>query len=274
MARDLGRALEKAGPFTPNPDVRESRESWIDFRHSHGRVRRYAALLTADDENEKLAKSDLPSYSLSLAHAATSGEWNVCRFSTPGCRRGCVADSGNGNYPDVRRGRTIRTLFLGKDPQAFVDLFHWELGRAVDRHGLIGNRFNAFADLAWWRIAPALFERGLDELIPYDYSKRPIDDLLDIPDHYRVVWSASERSTDVDILAAAERFPVAVVFPHDEPLPYAYLGLPVVDGDLNDERWLDVPGTIVGLRAKGHLKTQEGRKSLFIRRPERELVSA
>ena len=46
---------------------------------------------------------------------------------------------------------------------------------------------------------------------------------------------------------------MAVVFDAGpgEELPPTYLGLPVIDGDASDLRFLDPPGVIVGLRAKG-----------------------
>lgn len=54
---------------------------------------------------------------------------------------------------------------------------------------------------------------------------------------------------------------VAVVFdtPRGQALPAQYLGVPVVDGDKSDARWLDPSPAIVGLRAKGRMRSGEWR---------------
>jgi len=46
-------------------------------------------------------------------------------------------------------------------------------------------------------------------------------------------------------------FNVAAVF---HVLPTEYLGFPVINGDLTDERFTDARGCIVGLKAKGKAK--------------------
>lgn len=52
---------------------------------------------------------------------------------------------------------------------------------------------------------------------------------------------------------------VAVVFgtPKGHALPETWHGYRVVDGDVSDLRFLDPPGTVVGLRAKGSAKKNQ-----------------
>jgi hypothetical protein len=71
------------------------------------------------------------------------------------------------------------------------------------------------------------------------------------------VLSRHENTKEWEILDACQRgYTVAVVFSTKagQPLPTTYLGLPVVDGDLHDDRTVDPVGCIVGLRAKGAMR--------------------
>lgn len=49
---------------------------------------------------------------------------------------------------------------------------------------------------------------------------------------------------------------MAVAF-RDRNYPTRYLGFPVVDGDETDLRFLDPPGVVVGLSAKGTAKLED-----------------
>jgi len=51
---------------------------------------------------------------------------------------------------------------------------------------------------------------------------------------------------------------VAVVCdtPAKQPKPAEWFGLPAIDGDLSDERWLDPQGVVVLLSAKGQARKQ------------------
>jgi hypothetical protein len=72
-------------------------------------------------------------------------------------------------------------------------------------------------------------------------------------DNYKVTYSRSEKSTDVELISLLnEGVNVAVVFKKD--LPFKYLGFPVINGDATDLRYNDAKGCIVGLKAKGLAK--------------------
>ena len=211
-------------------------------------------LLTQPEGSYKLNKSETPTWSLSLAQHRLAG-FNVCPASTPACRRVCVADSGKGNMSSVKRGRVWRTRALRADPVAFVSLLVHEVDRAVRKMDgrQIAIRLNAFSDVRWEVVAPWLFDRWtVGQVQFYDYTKivgrTP-------PSNYHLTMSATERTTEADILALPSEVPVAVIFGtlRGRPLPKFYAGRPVHDADLDDERFNDPIGSIAGLRAKGHL---------------------
>ena len=231
----------------------DARQAWSEHRTQAG-FRSYGALLTKPAYNQKLEKSgaDAAVYGLSLAPSNLSGN-NVCAFSTPECRAGCVAFSGNGRYDRVTEARINKTRFLRADPSAFVALVRHETETAHRKLGdRLAVRLNTFSDIPWERLHPGIFVPGVPY---YDYTK---DWTRQSSDQYHLTFSVSERTTDDQILGKLEAgMNVAVVFRvgRTKALPEQYLGFPVVDGDKSDVRFLDPRGVIVGLRAKGRMLT-------------------
>jgi len=89
----------------------------------------------------------------------------------------------------------------------------------------------------------------------YDYTKHAKAWLRQRA-NYHVTFSRTEENAR-ECQAALERgVNVAIVFAvkKKHPLPATWGGYPVVDGDLSDLRFLDPPGHIVGVRAKGSAK--------------------
>jgi hypothetical protein len=85
-----------------------------------------------------------------------------------------------------------------------------------------------------------------------DYTKLPIATGLVADNVYRCK-SATELTTRDEFLNYAARglnHAVPFDIPRDAPLPEYFHGIPVVDGDVDDLRFLDPDGVIVGLRFK------------------------
>lgn len=267
--------------------IADARRAWTEFRITLG-FSGDADLLTPPDANRKMAKSDTPTYGLTLAAAAESMRAadvfgpdaaariraagiiidgvNVCTWSTPDCRAACVlVTAGNARYPSVARARIVRTLFLANHPDAFLTILRWELERAAARHGSIVARLNVASDIRWERIAPDLFR--IDGVRFYDYTKAPVAQRTET-ENYRLTYSVSERaaSTRNAIDALTSLANAAVVFARTpEGLPETWHGFPVIDGDAGDDRTLDPPGTVVGLLAKGSARFADGDVNGFIK---------
>lgn len=260
---DLVRSLLERGPFD-YIDLREAKRLWRSHREAHG-LTGCPKLLTWPTENVKYDKTLLMSvfvYGLSLAQAELSG-WNVCRYSTPACRKGCVATAGNGMYPKVIPARIVKTLFLAEQPAAFLTLLMHELRQVWEMHGVNARvRLNTFSDIPWEQVHPELFTT-FPLLRFYDYTKWP--NRINVPSNYHLTKSASERTADSSVLINTTHGEnVAVVFTttRTQELPGSYLGIPVIDGDKSDDRWGDPRGVIVGLRAKGRMR---GDQSGFVK---------
>jgi hypothetical protein len=256
MTRSLDRHLiasAPAGGFSVAPMSREESRAFdsviADYRAAAGFKRCAVRLITTD--NDKLGKSERPSYGLSLAPAATSGVWNVCPWSTPGCRGVCLASAGNGRYSSVTRARCYRTLLLGDHPAAFIARMADEIRTRVRLDGPINFRPNILADLRWELFCPDL--ASIPGAAFYDYTKAPTHKRANL-ENYRLVGSVSERDNDETIRGKVDHYgsaAVALDLPKGAPLPAVMFGRPVVDGDLSDDRTRDSEaGVIVGLRFK------------------------
>jgi len=256
VTRSLDRHLiasSPAGGFSVAPMSRDENRAFdsviADYRAAAGFKRCPVRLITTD--NDKLGKSERPSYGLSLAPAATSGVWNVCPWSTPGCRGVCLASAGNGRYSSVTRARCYRTLLLGDHPAAFVARMADEIRTRVRLDGPINFRPNILADLRWELFCPRL--ASIPGAAFYDYTKAPTHKRENL-ENYRLVGSVSERDDDETVRGKVDHYgsaAVALDLPKGAPLPATMFGRPVVDGDLSDDRTVaGEAGVIVGLRFK------------------------
>ena len=257
-----------------NTPLQRADQTFADIRASLGLAHRSVPLLTAPNSNVKFSKTARPVYGLALAPHADSvrvaraagieGGSNVCSHSTPACRAFCVSYAGNGGFQRVTIARSAKNVLLNVAPEAFYLKLERELSAIAHLSPLV--RLNTFSDLAWETIAPQLF--SIDDRISfYDYTKRWARVGLD---NYHLTYSASERTSDDEIRTmCAAGANVAVVFSPSKyrALPTQYLGIPVADGDMSDDRTLDPAGVIVGLRAKGKLRTahQRGECGGFVR---------
>lgn len=198
---------------------------------------------------------------LYLAPAETAGRGNVCPFASAGCRAACLFTAGRGRFWNVRAARIRKTREFFDSPAHFVDRLAEDVAALVRLAGRRGMRptvrLNGTSDLPWERIkgtdGRTIFDR-FPNVQFYDYTKRP--NRRPIPGNYHLTFSLSESN-----LYAAQRElsagrSVAVVFDvkRKGPLPATWHGIPVIDGDANDLRFLDPGPCVVGLRAKGRAK--------------------
>jgi hypothetical protein len=251
---NLTQDLERRGPFDPaDMPVAEAKRIAREFYVDGNGYKAAPMLLTMPESQHKLGMSRRPAVGLSLAVAETSGEFNVCSWSTPGCRAVCVLKTaGKGMLPSVIRARAVKTRFLAAQPQAFVTLLHDELVTQARKRKGIDFRPNVASDIRWERIAPALFT--IDGVRVYDYTKAPAKHRAEGP-NYRLVFSVSElqRSEKQALEYLRSGTNAAIVFDtvKGHALPATWNGYEVIDADTSDSRIDDPAGVVVGLRAKG-----------------------
>jgi len=172
-----------------------------------------------------------------------------------------------GAFDSVQEARIAKTKAFFRDPKGFVEILAKDieaLKRKASREGLLPCvRLNGTSDLPWENLGGQLgvnLIKRFPEIPFYDYTKNParVRAWLEgrMPANYSLTFSRSECNGETALELAKAGANVAVVFAtkKGKTLPAEWAGRPVVDGDTNDLRFLDGPGRIVGLRAKGKAK--------------------
>lgn len=224
-------------------------------------------LLTQGDA--KTSKGEAAGYLTGILYLAPynlSGR-NVCPHASEGCAAACLFSAGMGAFSNVQDARISKTKAFFRDPKGFVETLAQDieaLKRKAARLGLSPCvRLNGTSDLPWENLGGQLgvcLMRRFPEIAFYDYTKNParVRAWLEgrMPANYSLTFSRSECNGETALELAKAGANVAVVFAtkKGQTLPAQWAGRPVVDGDTNDLRFLDGPGRIVGLRAKGKAK--------------------
>ena len=231
----------------------------------------FSTALGATESNPKLAKGaklGVLSKPHNLAPGKESGKYNLCASASPGCLIACLNTAGNPIYLRAKLSARIqRTHAFMTMRKAYIALIAFEL-ESLERKAKALNmipawRPNTTSDYPFQSVALTVNGKPHKSLIhyfegieAYDYTKvtkkalQWVKGLL--PSNYHITFSKSEvNDSCVDrVLAAGGN--VAVVF--EKALPATYKGVTVIDGDESDVRFMDKPGVIVGLKAKGEAK--------------------
>lgn len=220
--------------------------------------------------NTKLAKS-ARTIGLSLAPANTSG-YEVCASRSPECSTHCIHTSGKGSpnfhHPDlpcnpVWVARALKTIWFFRDRAGFMQ----KLYRDVANNRDASIRLNVFSDWMWERqsltVTPEMADHygtkpgrfsSLIEVFPetqfYDYTKHYARMLRPRPTNYHLTFSLTESNSAQAKEVLARGMNVAAVVAAKEGTLFGY---PIIDGDLNDLRFRDFSGSVIGLKPKGSL---------------------
>ena len=225
-------------------------------------------LLTVD--NAKTSKGESLGFLTGILYLAPAFVADPLRTVCPhakACADVCLNLSGRGAFDATQEARIRKTREFWADPKAFVEELANDvdaLVRKAERDGLVPCvRLNGTSDLPWESLggqAGVCLMRRFPSLQWYDYTKNParIRAWLAgrMPANYHLTFSRAENNGELAAEFIAAGASVACVFStkKGETLPKRYLGKSVADGDAHDLRFLDKPGSVVGLRAKGPAK--------------------
>lgn len=217
--------------------------------------------------NPKLLKGEKKGYLSSVLHLAPanlSGK-EVCPKRTAGCTAACLNTAGRGGIFKkgestnvIQQARIRKTKAFFENRQAFLNELVVEIIKTktkAEKQGLIPVfRLNGTSDLSWEKYE-VTNGKNIFEMFPdvqfYDYTKIVGRKVSHIKNYHLTFSNADGNINDV-LKAKSSGMNIAVVFKKE--LPEKYLGLPVINGDETDLRFLDPKGVIVGLKAKGKAK--------------------
>lgn len=241
------------------------------------------------DQNAKTVKSRAKGYLtgiLYLAPADLSG-YNVCSMAElAGCKAPCLNVSGHAGIfkkgettNAIQQARIKKTRWFFEDRAGFIQQLIKEI-EALERKAQKLNlkpavRLNGTSDIKWENVRfDYEFAFGkvrtttLFQLFPevqfYDYTKIP--NRTDLPANYHLTFSYSTRTEFQPYVQKAlknKAVSIAVVFDSKAKVQdyvrsgARFMGMPVIDGDATDARFLDGKGVVVGLYAKGKAKKDD-----------------
>lgn len=221
------------------------------------------SILSKGDTNTKLYKSNhsgkgYTTVGVTLAPANLSG-YEMCRGRSKGCTAACLNTAGLGQVNKVQTARIAKTKLLHEQREKFMCRLVQELGlaerKAIKEGKLLACRLNVLSDFPWEEETPSLFTT-FPNVQFYDYTKilkRAVCFSIGgkrWPSNYHLTFSRSEtNSKHIDILLPS-KVNISVVF-KEKPFPDTLMERPVIDGEETDLRFLDPPGSIIGLTAKG-----------------------
>jgi len=225
----------------------------------------FKLLSTANPKIQKGTKLGYLSFILHLAPSDLSGK-NTCPKATAGCAAACLNTAGRGgmfkkgeNTNMIQKARIRKTVQFFFDRDQFMLDLAYDIQKAVafaKKQGLTPViRLNGTSDLAWEKYeVPVFCTKNIFELFPdvqfYDYTKVLGRKVADIK-NYHLTFSKADGN-DADVAKAIEQgYNIAAVF---DEMPAEYMGLPVINADETDLRFLDPKGCIAGLKAKGRAK--------------------
>lgn len=220
--------------------------------------------LLAVSNDSKTIKGEVFGYLTGILYLSPS--LALCPFSeTAGCLESCLNTAGRGAMNSVQKGRKRKTELFQSDREQFVRLLVRDikaLVRKAKRQGMTPVvRLNGTSDILWERepvtIDGVTYENIMSAFPTVDfmdYTKIVARLYRPLPSNYDLTFSYSGTEAyqiSVD-RARAVGARIAVVF--GAHIPDTFLGMPVVDGDSSDLRFLDPKGCVVALHAKGRAK--------------------
>ena len=230
--------------------------------------------------SQKIVKSQkvdkVMTYCLYLAPAKTSG-YNVCPFSTPECRKGCLATSGRAKVEllsginNIQNCRINKTKLFFEQQTFFMDWLIAEITayqRKAIKEGMgFAVRLNGTSDIEFENIL--VNGKNVFEIFPniifYDYTKIVSRIKKQLPTNYKLTLSYTGRNTNECIEYLNNGGTVAMVF-NTKTLPETWNGFRIIDADISDARFKDAKGTIAGLKWKNIANKQaniEVKNSIF-----------
>ena len=216
-------------------------------------------LLDTTGGNTKLKKSGDSSEQYRLAGLSLTPDDILCPYRhIAGWAESCLEAAGMGVFANVKAGRQRKTDWWHADKEGFLVQLRRELTnfeKLCAKQGVkAAVRLNVLSDIPWEK-------HGIPQQFPgiyfYDYTKNA-SRLGKTAGNYDLMYSYSgePKYQQFVIKALKSKAPMSVVFRGG--MPKHYMGRRVIDGDASDLVNVKAGAVIVGLKAKGKAKKDEG----------------
>lgn len=219
--------------------------------------------------NTKLQKSekfDYKSVGLSLLpHRLADEKVDLCGGrSTSLCREFCINTSGHQSMNRIQESRKKKTLEFLKDRKEFLRKCSIELDyleQLANNEGFkLTCRMNMFTDIDFYKYkidGKSIYEKHPSiQFIEYTKHYNKISYLPNL--HITYSYDKEYHDEALEVLKRGDN--VAVIFPN--LLPDEWNGYKVINGDVNDLRFLDPKNVVVGLKYKNSMKKGVDNKKL------------
>jgi hypothetical protein len=208
---------------------------------------------------------------------------SLCEFATKECIALCLNDSGRsamlGKNGTIRKARRRKANEFLTDKRGFLEKIVREIryyqNRAKKKGLTLVVRLNGTSDIQWSQVK-YLDGRNIFEILAglqfYDYTKNPeiARDSLGLKNYdITFSWSGKNEKECYDAIGLGLNIAVAFTGSKKDPLPDTFLGLPVLNADINDLRFLDAKRHVAGLKVKGN-RQRKVKKSSFLVTIERK----
>jgi len=216
-------------------------------------------LSTGNPKTLKGEKDGYLTYILHLSPSDVAGVGNMCPKATAGCKAACLNTAGQGGMfkpgmttNHVQEARKRKTRFFVEDRAGFVAQLKEDIAKAIKQAAKKDMvpvfRLNGTSDIAWEKYS---IIQEFPTVQFYDYTKILGRKTAALPNYHLTFSQADGNLADV-VEAVKQGYNVATVF--RKVLPTTHLGLPVVDGDEDDLRFLNHTQCVIGLKAKGRAR--------------------
>ena len=216
-------------------------------------------LSTGNPKTLKGEKDGYMTYILHLSPSDVAGVGNMCPKATAGCKAACLNTAGQGGMfkpgmttNHVQEARKRKTRFFVEDRAGFVAQLKEDIAKAIKQAAKKDMvpvfRLNGTSDIAWEKYS---ILQEFPAVQFYDYTKILGRKTAALPNYHLTFSQADGNLADV-VEAVKQGYNVATVF--RKVLPTTHLGLPVVDGDEDDLRFLNHTQCVIGLKAKGRAR--------------------
>ena len=187
---------------------------------------------------------------------------NACSHASKGCAESCLVGSGfGGMYENVKNGRLKKREWFASDRVSFLNKLRSEIEKAIllnnianaknEEQTILTFRLNGTTDWVYEKYRVFEGDKNIFELFPdvqfYDYTKNHNRFKKELPANYHLTFSRHETNDAKAFEVLKKGYNVAMVF---DKLPTHYKGFKVINGDVDDLRFLDAKNCIVGLKYK------------------------